>query len=65
MQKALKLMIWNRLLDNNWDWVFDNKNVDSQALLLNGTILNIFRNFVSNKYVRKILFGWMRISNEK
>ena len=35
----------------NWDRLLDNKNVDSQVLILNDIILNIFRNFVSNKYV--------------
>ena len=43
IQKALKLVNWDRLLDN--------KNVDSQVLILNDIILNIFRNFVPNKYV--------------
>ena len=41
--KALKLVNWDRLLDN--------KNVDSQVLILNDIILNIFRNFVPKKYV--------------
>ena len=35
----------------NWDRLLDNKNVDSQVLTLNDIILNIFRNFVPNKYV--------------
>ena len=35
----------------NWDRVLDNKNVDSQVLILIDIILNIFRNFVPNKYV--------------
>ena len=43
MQKALKLVNWDRLLGN--------KNVDSQVLILNDIILNIFRNLVPNKYV--------------
>ena len=34
-----------------WDRLFDNKNVDSQVLILNNIILNVFRNFVPNKYV--------------
>ena len=41
IRKALHLVNWDRLLDN--------KNVDFQILLLNDTIVNIFRNFVSNK----------------
>ena len=43
IQNTLKLVNWNRLLDN--------KNVDYQVLILNDIILNIFRNFVPNKYV--------------
>ena len=43
IQKALELVNWGRLLDN--------KNVDSQVLILNDIILNVFRNFVPNKYV--------------
>ena len=43
IQKALKLV--------NWDGLLDNKNVDSQVLILNDIILNVFRNFVPNKYV--------------
>ena len=35
----------------NWDRLIVNKNVDSQVLILNDTILNIFRSFVSNKCV--------------
>ena len=36
-------MYWGRLLDN--------KNFDSQGLLLNDIISNIFRNSVENRYV--------------
>ena len=35
----------------NWDRLLDNKNLDCQVLILNETILNIFRNFVPNNYV--------------
>ena len=35
----------------NWDRLLDNKNVDSQVLILNGIISNIFKNLVPNKYV--------------
>ena len=35
----------------NWDRLLDNKNVDSQVLVLNDIILNILRNLVPNKYV--------------
>ena len=43
IQKTLKLVNWDRLLDN--------KNVDSEVLILNDFILNIFRNLVPNKNV--------------
>ena len=33
----------------NWDQLFQNKNVNEQLALLNGFILNIFSNFVTNK----------------
>ena len=35
----------------NWDRLLDYKNVDSQVLILNGIILNIFKNLVPNKCV--------------
>ena len=35
----------------NWDRLHDNKNVDSQVFILTEIILNIFRNFVPNKYI--------------
>ena len=35
----------------NWDRLLDNKNLDSQVLILNDIILNILRHFLSNKYV--------------
>ena len=34
----------------NWDRLLDNKNVDSQVLILND-VLTILRNFVPNKCV--------------
>ena len=37
------MVIYNRL--------FHNKNVDSQGLLLNDIILDIFRNYIPNRYV--------------
>ena len=43
IKKTLKLVNWDRLLDN--------KDVDSQVLILNDVILNIFRNLVPNKCV--------------
>ena len=35
----------------NWDKLLGNKNVDSQVLILNDVILNVFRNFVPNKCI--------------
>ena len=35
----------------NWDRLLDNKNIDSQVLISYDIILNVFRNFVPNKYV--------------
>ena len=35
----------------NWDILLDNKNVDSQVLLLNDIALNIFKIFVPHRYV--------------
>ena len=34
----------------NWERLFNHKNIDSQVLTLNETILNIFCNYVPNKY---------------
>ena len=33
----------------NW-FLFDSKNINAQVIALNGTILNVFRNNVPNKY---------------
>ena len=43
IRKALDLVNWERL--------FDHKNIDSQVMTLNETILNVFRNYVPNKYI--------------
>ena len=43
IRKALDLVNWKRL--------FDYKNIDSQVMTLNETILNVFRNYVPNKYI--------------
>ena len=34
----------------NW-FLFDSKNINAQVIALNGTILNVFRNNVPNKYI--------------
>ena len=43
IRKALDLVNWERL--------FDNKDINSQVTVLNETILNVFRNYVPNKYI--------------
>ena len=43
IRKALDSVSWERL--------FDKKDLDSQVVILNETILNVFRNYVPNKYV--------------
>ena len=43
IRKALDLVNWGRL--------FDHKNIDSQVMTLNETILNVFWNYVPNKYI--------------
>ena len=35
----------------NWERLFDKKDLNSQVLTLNETILNVFRNYVPNKYI--------------
>ena len=35
----------------NWNRLLDNKNIDSQVLTLNDIMLNVFKNFVPNKYI--------------
>ena len=35
----------------NWGKLLGNKNVDCQVLILNDVILNVFKNFVPNKYI--------------
>ena len=35
----------------NWERLFDQKSIDGQAATFNDTILNTFRNFVTNKYM--------------
>ena len=35
----------------NWERLFDSKNINEQVIALNKTILNVFRNYVPNKYI--------------
>ena len=43
VRKALDLINWERL--------FDNTNINEQVSILNETILNVFSNYVPNKYI--------------
>ena len=35
----------------NWERLFDQKDINTQVVALNETMLNIFRNYVPNKYI--------------
>ena len=35
----------------NWERLFNKKDIDAQVAVFNETILNVFRNYVSNKYI--------------
>ena len=35
----------------NWERLFNNKDVNTQVLILNETVLNVFSNFIPNKYI--------------
>ena len=44
--------IIRKVLDSvNWERLFDSKNINEQVIALNETILNVFRNYVPNKYI--------------
>ena len=44
--------IIRKALDSvNWERLFDGKNINAQVISLNETILNIFQNYVPNKYI--------------
>ena len=44
--------IIRKALDSvNWERLFDGKNINAQLISLNETILNVFRNYVPNKYI--------------
>ena len=45
-------MIIRKALDSvHWERLFDKKGLNSQVVTLNETILNVFRNYVPNKYI--------------
>ena len=35
----------------NWERLFDRKDINAQVIALDETILNVFRNYVPNKYI--------------
>ena len=35
----------------NWERLFNKKDIDVQVAVFNETILNVFRNYVPNKYI--------------
>ena len=50
-KKADEKSIRKALDSVNWERLFESKNIDSQVMTLNETILNVFRNYVPNKYI--------------
>ena len=50
-KKADAKIIGKALDSVNWERLFDGKNINAQVMTLNGTILNVFRNYVPNKYI--------------
>ena len=50
--KKEDLTNFRKALDSvNWEMVSNKKNLNSQVVTLNETILNVFRNYVPNKYI--------------
>ena len=50
-KKAVSTNIRKVLDSINWDRLFDKKHCNSQLVTLNETILNVFRNYILNKYI--------------
>ena len=50
-KKADEKSIRKALDSVNWERLFNHKSIGSQVMTLNETILNIFRNYVPNKYI--------------
>ena len=50
--KAAVQNIQKAILDFNWTKAFESLSVDSKFELLNETLLNIFRNYISNKKIK-------------
>ena len=50
-KKADEKIIRKALDSVNWERLFHGKNINAQVLALNETILNVFQNYVANKYI--------------
>ena len=50
-KKAYSKNIRKALDSVNWERLFDQKAIDAQVTAFNETILNVFRNYVPNKYI--------------
>ena len=50
-KKADSSKITKSLDSVNWKRLFDRKDINAQVIALNETILNVFRNYVPNKYI--------------
>ena len=49
IKRQVKNSIRKALKQVNWEFLFQNKNVNEQVFILNKTLLNAFPNFVPNK----------------
>ena len=50
-KKADPIKIGKALDSVNWERLFDKKDLNAQVVALNETILNVFRNYVPNRYI--------------
>ena len=50
-KKADSTKIREALDTVNWEMFFDKKDLNAQVIALNETILNVFRNYIPNKYI--------------
>ena len=39
----------------NWEMLFDQKSIEAEIATFNDTMLNIFRNFVPNKWINETI----------
>ena len=50
--KKADAKIIRKALDSvNWEKLFDSKNINPQVIALNETLLNLFQNYVPNRYI--------------